>query len=144
MKVTSIPMVIGAFGRVTKNWLKGLEDLEVGGRVETIQTTTWMRTARILRSVLETWEDLLWFKSNKRPSAKTDVKNSNEWMNEWIIIIIIVMIIDSIGWARWCTENCASNLNRPYEQILLTQLRICPGEWDAETPVDFWDTKRFT
>ena len=32
MKVTIIPIVIGAFGIVTKRLLKGLEDLEVGGR----------------------------------------------------------------------------------------------------------------
>ena len=37
MQVTIIPIVIGAFGTVTKWLLKGLEDLEVGGRVETIQ-----------------------------------------------------------------------------------------------------------
>ena len=59
MKVTIIPIVISAFGTVTKGLLKGLEDLEVGGRVETIQTTTLLRTARILRRVLETWGDLL-------------------------------------------------------------------------------------
>ena len=35
MKVTIIPIVFGAFGTVTK----GLEDLEVGGWAETIQTT---------------------------------------------------------------------------------------------------------
>ena len=46
MKV--IIILIGAFGTVTKGLLKGLEDLKVGGRVETIQT------ARILRRVLET------------------------------------------------------------------------------------------
>ena len=51
MKVT---IVIGAFGTVKKGLLKGLEDLEVGGRVETIQTITLFRTARILRRVLET------------------------------------------------------------------------------------------
>ena len=55
MQVTMIPIVIGAFGTVTKELLKGLEDLEVGGRVETIQTTTLLRTARILKRVLETW-----------------------------------------------------------------------------------------
>ena len=33
MKVTIIPIVIGAFGTVTKGSLKGLKDLEVGGRV---------------------------------------------------------------------------------------------------------------
>ena len=36
MQVTIIPIVIGAFGTVTKGLLKGLEDLEFGGRVETI------------------------------------------------------------------------------------------------------------
>ena len=34
MKVTIIQIVIGAFGTVTQGLLKGLEDLEVGGRVE--------------------------------------------------------------------------------------------------------------
>ena len=54
MKVIVIPVVIGAFGTVTKGLLKGLEDLEVGGRVETIQTTALLRTTRILRRILET------------------------------------------------------------------------------------------
>ena len=53
MKVTIIPIVVGAFGTVTKELLKGLEDLEVGGRVETIQTIL-LRTARILKRVRET------------------------------------------------------------------------------------------
>ena len=59
MKVTIIPIVIVAIRTVTKRLLKGLEDLVVGGRLETIQTTTLLRTARILKSVMETWEDLL-------------------------------------------------------------------------------------
>ena len=54
MKVTIIPTVIGAFGTVAKRLLKELEDLEVGGRVETIQSTTLLKTARKLRRVLET------------------------------------------------------------------------------------------
>ena len=59
MKVTIVPIVVGALGTITEGLLKGLEDLEVGGRIETIQTTTLLRTARILRRVLETWGDLL-------------------------------------------------------------------------------------
>ena len=59
MKVTIVPIVIGALGTVTKGLLKGLEDLEVGGRVETIQTTELQRMARILIWVLETWGNLL-------------------------------------------------------------------------------------
>ena len=58
MKVTIVPIVIGALGRLTKGLLIGQEDLEVGGRVETIQTTALLRTARILRRDLETWGDL--------------------------------------------------------------------------------------
>ena len=59
MKVTIIPIVIGAFGMLTKGLLNGLEDLEVADRVETIQTTALLKTARILRRVLEIWGDLL-------------------------------------------------------------------------------------
>ena len=66
MHVTIIPIVIGVFGTVTKWLLKGVEDLKVGRRVETIQTTTLLRTARILRRVLETWGDLLWLKLQRK------------------------------------------------------------------------------
>ena len=59
MKVTVVPVVISTLGTVTKELLKGLEDLEIRGRVETIQTTVLLRTARILRRILETWGDLL-------------------------------------------------------------------------------------
>ena len=67
MKVTIVPIVIGALGTITKGLLKGLQDLEVGGRVETIQMTALLRMARILRRVLETWGDLL----SLNPQRKT-------------------------------------------------------------------------
>ena len=71
MKVIIIPFVIGAVGTVTKGLIKGLEDLEI--RVETIQSTALLRSARILRRVLETC-----CPSNfsEKPSANADVKNS--------------------------------------------------------------------
>ena len=59
MQVTIVPIVIGVFGTITKGLLKGLENLEGGGRVETIQMTALLITARFLRQVLETWGDLL-------------------------------------------------------------------------------------
>ena len=59
MKMMIVPIMIGAYGTITKGLLKGLEDLKVGGQVETIQMTALLRTARILRRVLETWGDLL-------------------------------------------------------------------------------------
>ena len=46
MKVTIVPIVIGALGTITKGLLKGLKDLEVGGRVETIQTTALLRNGQ--------------------------------------------------------------------------------------------------
>ena len=77
MKVTFIPIVIGAFGTVTKGLLKGLEDLEVGGRVETIQTIVLLRTARILKKVLEIEETCCHSNFNERPPYVADVTNSN-------------------------------------------------------------------
>ena len=59
MKVTIVPIVIGALGTITKELLKSLEELEIGRRVETIQTTAFLKTARILRRILETWVDSL-------------------------------------------------------------------------------------
>ena len=71
-KVTIIPIVIGAFGTVTEGLIKGLEDLEISERVKSIQTTTFLTSARILRRILGTCcpSD-----SSERPLGKTDVKN---------------------------------------------------------------------
>ena len=41
MKVTVIPVVISALGTVFKGLEKRLEELEIGGRIETIQTTAF-------------------------------------------------------------------------------------------------------
>ena len=59
MKMTVIPNVVGALGTILKGWVKGLEDLEIWEQVETIQTTALLRSARIVRKVLEIWRDLL-------------------------------------------------------------------------------------
>ena len=58
-KVTSVAMVVDVLGTMTKGLLKGLDDLEDRGRVETTQTTALLSTARILRRVLGTWGDVL-------------------------------------------------------------------------------------
>ena len=50
---------MGALGTDTKGLVQGMEDLEIIGRVETIQTTALLRSDRILRRILETWGDLL-------------------------------------------------------------------------------------
>ena len=57
-KITLIPIIMCALGTVTEELLKGLENLEIKGGVETIQTTALLNSVRILRRVLETWGDL--------------------------------------------------------------------------------------
>ena len=52
MKVTVIPVVVGALGTICKGLVKGLEHLEIKGPVETIQITLISQT-RILRRVSE-------------------------------------------------------------------------------------------
>ncbi len=52
--MTVIPIVIGALGTVMKGLIKGLKDLEIRSRVDSIKTTALLRSARILRRVLET------------------------------------------------------------------------------------------
>ena len=54
MKVTIIPIVTGALRTDTEGLLRGLEDLEMRGREETIQTIALLRFVRILRRLLET------------------------------------------------------------------------------------------
>ena len=46
--------IIGALGTVTKGLVQEQEDLEVRGRVVTIQTTALFGSAKILRRVQET------------------------------------------------------------------------------------------
>ena len=45
--------VIGVLVNVTKVFAQGLEDLEIRGQVETIQTKVLLRSSRILRRVLK-------------------------------------------------------------------------------------------
>ena len=68
-----IPIVIDALGTIPKGWVKEVEDLEIWGQVETIQTTTLVRLTRILRRVLETC-----CHSSEKPSANAGVENSQK------------------------------------------------------------------
>ena len=78
MKLTIIPIVIGAFGTVTKGLLKGLEDLEVGGRVETIQTTALLKTARMQEDSWTLEENFCHSISCEHRQLTLRWKNSNE------------------------------------------------------------------
>ena len=63
MKVMVKPIVIGALSTVTKGLLLELEDLEIRGRVKTIQTIiTIDQNTEKSPGNLEIWEDMLSFK----------------------------------------------------------------------------------
>ena len=83
MKVTIIPIVIGAFGTITKGLLKGLEDLEVGGRVETIQKQYYWERLEYREESWRLEETFCHSNSSEIPSAKTDVKNSEGVNNNY-------------------------------------------------------------
>ena len=74
MKLTVIPIVIDALGTVTKGFVEGLEDVEIRERVKTIKTIALLRSARILRRVLENEETGVQSDSSKKPSANASVK----------------------------------------------------------------------
>ena len=46
------------------------------------------------------------------------------------------------GWARWSTGHCAKICQ--YEHMVYAQPRISSEEWDEQTSLGFWDTKRIT
>ena len=62
-----------ALGTVPKGLVKKLKKLEIGERAETIQATAFLRSARILRRVLEI---SCYSDSCERLSANAGVKNS--------------------------------------------------------------------
>ena len=84
MKVTVTPIGIGALKTIPKGLIKGLEDLEINRQVETIQTTTLLRSEKNtekspghLRRLVVTqtpWEALLSLKLHEKPSANVGVK----------------------------------------------------------------------
>ena len=60
--------VIGALLMLPKSLIKGLKVFEICGQAESIQTTASLRSARILRKVLETW-------------GKTCCPSDSKWKN---------------------------------------------------------------
>ena len=99
MRVTTIPIVVGALGMVPKGLERGTKRT---GRFETIQTTTLLRSARIQKTVPG---DI------RFPVTQTPVKNhhlTRMWKirkennnNIIIIIIIIFFIIVSLHTVMW-------------------------------------------
>ena len=78
MKVTIVPILIGTLGTVIKKLIKRPEDFEIIGLGKNIQTTALLKSARILRRLLEIEETCCHPSSRKRPSANADVQKFQE------------------------------------------------------------------
>ena len=88
MKLTVIPSVVGALGTILKGFVKTLEDLKAD--LETIQTTALLKSARILRSVLET---CCHSNPSEKPPANAGAKKNYRKSKITIIILNIIIII---------------------------------------------------
>ena len=55
--MTILPAVVGALETVSKGLKRTLGELKIVGKIETNQTTSLLRSARILRTVQETGEN---------------------------------------------------------------------------------------
>ena len=53
MRLTVIPIIIDSLGTILIGLVRGLENLEIGGRAETIETTELLGSVRIPRRVLD-------------------------------------------------------------------------------------------
>ena len=77
MKVTIVPIVIGALGTIIRGLLKDLEDLEVGGRVWDYPNDSIAENGQNPADVFWKLEETCCHSnSSEKPSANTDVKNS--------------------------------------------------------------------
>ena len=73
MKVTVIPFAINALENIPKRLIKGQEDLEIW-QVTTNQSTALLRSAWILKGILETRGDLCYILTFDMPCSFVDYK----------------------------------------------------------------------
>ena len=75
MKVSVIPIIIGALGSVIKGLTQGFEGLEISGRAETIQPTALLRSVSTEESPWDLGK-LAVTQTCGKPPANAGVKNS--------------------------------------------------------------------
>ena len=69
MKVTVLPVVVSLLVTFPKRFVKKMEELEIRGRIETIQIAALLRSAIILRRVQKTRGNLLLLKLHLKPNS---------------------------------------------------------------------------
>ena len=122
MRVTVMPMVFGALGTVPKGLEERLEELKIRGRIETIQTTVLLKSARILWIVLENWEDLLSFRIHWKPTSKCWCEKQARSINILIIIVLITVLFSVFLSNTNNFQRDSFELQMKHKQVLFLQL----------------------
>ena len=78
MKVTIIPNLIGAFGKVTKGLLKGQDTEKLADEWRPSKLQHYCERPEYWEEFWRLEETCCHSNSSERPSANADVKNSNE------------------------------------------------------------------
>ena len=129
-----ITIVIGALGTVTKGLIKGLEDLEIRGRVETIQTTALLRSARILKRVLTTSENFLSLRLQRQPLLYFDLRPEKNAIPRWCTgrwhILMAVMRGNRVG-GNWLMKWDELKRFPWYTHRLMHQKRVTSELYDS-------------
>ena len=92
-KVEVIPIVVGALGAVSKKLDKWIEKLGIHIRIELLQKTTLLGTARILRKKLGN----LGYWLQPAPKEKHDQHKDKAVKDMTIMIIIIIIILSALN-----------------------------------------------
>ena len=124
MKVAIVPIVIDAFGTVTKGLLTDLEDLGAGGRVETIQTTALLKRPEYWEESWRLEETHCRSNSSEKPSANADVKNSrgvnnnnnNNTNNNNICSFVLQMLYHSWNDFKQTLRDCWSHRGKHFKR----------------------------
>ena len=145
MKVTIIPIVVGAFGTVTKGLIKGLENLEIRGRVEIIHTTErpekspgdLMRLAVTQTLVKNHQLKLMWKKSQgvkTQQNSKCRLCSERDETINHIICECSKLALKGYQtkhdwvWKVIHWEMC-KKFKSPYEQMVYAQPSTCHRKW---------------
>ena len=120
MKVTIIPLVIGALGTVTKGFVQGLEDLEIRGRVETIQTSD----IEIGQNTEKSSGDLKKLVFPQNPVRNHQLTLVWKALKRELIIIIII-IIRRLHLSRGITPLSVSVLDMTTNHLMVRLQSVC-------------------
>ena len=97
-------IVTGALGTIPRGMVKGLEDFEIGGQVETIQTTALVGSIKIL---IKSSRDLRRF-----AITQTAVEN-HQLMLEWktLKVVVVVAVIHSYSLVLGTDRNLENRMS---------------------------------